>query len=485
MNLSTFSATDIGAVIPEIIVAVYACAILLIEPFIPKDRRAIPAYFGLAALGLAFYATVNLMWADLSVLNGMFVLDPFGNFFKLLIYVAAAMTILLSMGYLKREGIDLGEYYAFVLLSACGMMILISASDLITVFLGLELMSIPLYLLAGFKRFEAKSLEASAKYFILGSFSSGILLFGISLLYGLSGTTNLEALGLHLRTEGLGNQAWILAMTLLIAGFGFKIAAVPFHMWTPDVYEGAPTPVTAFLSVGSKAASFAVFLRVFVGTLGEIQPDWRLFLIFLAVVTIVLGNVVALVQTNIKRMLAYSSIAHAGYALIGLIAGDRVGIVSLMIYMLVYTVMTLGAFGVVTLLRRGGVEGDEIADLAGLAGKNRLAALAMLIFMFSLAGIPPTAGFIGKFYIFMAAVNAHLTWLAVLGVVFSAVSAYFYLRVVMVIYMKEPDEAVRWIAPPAAVTVLAVAAAAVLLIGIYPGPFLDLAQNAVLKIRQP
>ena len=478
-----FSVTDIGAVLPEIIVAAYACAILLIEPFIPKDRRNILAFFGLAALGLAFYATVNLMWTDLSVMNGMFILDPFGNFFKLILYAAAAMTILLSMGYLKREGIELGEYYAFILLAVCGMMVMVSASDLITVFLGLELASIPFYILAGFKRFEAKSLEASAKYFILGSFSSGILLFGISLLYGLSGTTNLEALAQHLRGEEIGNPAWILAMILLIVGFGFKVAVVPFHMWAPDVYEGAPTPVTAFLSVGSKAASFAVFLRVFVEALGGIQSDWRLLLILLAVVTIVLGNVVALVQTNIKRMLAYSSIAHAGYAVIGLIVGDRLGIVSLMVYMGVYAFMTLGAFGVVMLLRRGGVEGDEIADFAGLARKNRLAAFAMLIFMFSLTGIPPTAGFIAKFYIFMAAVNAGLTWLVVLAVIFTAVSAYFYLKVVMVMYMKEPDENVQMVAPSAAVMVLAVAAAAVLLIGIYPGPFLDLAQNAVLQFR--
>jgi len=478
-----FPVTDIVAILPEIIVAVYACAILLIEPFLPKGRRDILAYFGLAALGLAFYATVHLIGPDLPVMNGMFVLDPFGNFFKLLIYAAAAMTILFSMGYLKREGIDLGEYYAFILLSTCGMMILVSASDLITVFLGLELMSIPFYILAGFKRFEAKSLEASAKYFILGSFSSGILLFGISLLYGLSGTTNLEAMALHLRGGETSNPGWILAMIFLVVGFGFKVAVVPFHMWTPDVYEGAPTPVTAFLSVGSKAASFAVFLRVFIEALGGIQPDWRSLLILLAVVTIVLGNVVALVQTNIKRMLAYSSIAHAGYALIGLVVGDRLGTMSLMIYMLTYVFMTLGAFGVVMLLRRGEVEGDEIEDFAGLAGKNRLAAFAMLIFMFSLAGIPPTAGFIAKFYVFMAAVNAHLTWLVVLAVIFSAVSAYFYLRVVMVMYMKDADGAVRVILPPAAVMALAVAAAAVLVIGIYPGPFLDYAQSAVLKIH--
>jgi NADH-quinone oxidoreductase subunit N len=478
-----FSVTEIGAVLPEIIVAVYACAIILIEPFLPKERREVLAYFGFAALGLAFWGTTRIMWADLTVMNGMFVLDPFANFFKLILYVAAAMTILLSMGYLKRERIELGEYYAFILFATCGMMLLVSASDLITVFLGLELMSITFYILAGFKRFEEKSLEAAAKYFILGSFSSGIQLFGISLLYGLSGTTNLQALAPHLHGAELQNPAWILAMILLVVGFGFKIAAVPFHMWTPDVYEGAPTPVTAFLSVGSKAASFAVFLRVFIEALGGMQADWRLLLIFLSVVTIVMGNVVALVQTNVKRMLAYSSIAHAGYAMIGLVVGDSLGVFSLMIYMLIYAFMTVGAFGVVMLLRREGVEGDEIRDFAGLARKDRMTAFAMLVFMFSLAGIPPTAGFVAKFYIFMAAVHAHLTWLVVLGVAFSAVSAYFYLRVVMVMYMKEPDEAVQVAAPPGVVMVLAVAAAVVLLLGIYPGPFLDYAQEAVLRFR--
>lgn len=479
----TFSVTDMGAVLPEIILSVYACTVLLLELFIPKGRRGLLAYFALAALGLAFYSTSRLIWTDLRVFNGMFVLDPFSNFFKLILYIAAAMTILLSMDYLKREGIELGEYYAFVLLSTCGMMILVSGADLITIFLGLELMSIPLYILAGFKRFAERSLEASAKYFILGSFSSGILLFGISLLYGMSGTTNLEAVGRTLRGSGLQDPAWILVMILLVVGFGFKVAAVPFHMWTPDVYEGAPIPITAFISVGSKTAGFAVFLRVFWEALGGIQSDWRLLLILLSVVTIVMGNVVALVQTNLKRMLAYSSIAHTGYAMIGLIVGDRLGIMSLMLYMLIYAFMTIGAFGVVMLLRQGGVEKNEISDFQGLAKRNRLAALSMLIFMFSLTGIPPTAGFVGKFYIFMAAVSADLIWLVVVGVVFTAVSAYFYLKVVMVMYMKEPEGDVQWTAPPTAVIVLAVAAVAVLLIGIYPTPFLEYAQKAVLKLQ--
>ncbi len=473
----------IGAMMPELVMALYACAMLVLEPFMEKRHRPILAYFGFAALGLASYSTLRLMWTEASVFHDLFILDPFSNFFKLILYIAATMTMLLSMDYLRREGIEMGEYYAFILLATCGMMIMVSAADLITVFVGLELMSVTLYVLVGFKRFRERSLEAAAKYFILGSFSSGILLFGISILYGLSGTTHLAAIGRELQTVGLSNPGWILAMILLVVGFGFKVAAVPFHMWTPDVYEGAPTPITAFLSVGSKAASFAVFLRVFIEALGGIQSSWRVLLILLAVATIVIGNVVALVQTNLKRMLAYSSIAHAGYALIGLIVGDRMGIMGLMIYLLVYAFMTMGAFGVVMLVRRGGVEQDELNDLKGLAKTNRLAAFAMLIFMFSLTGIPPTAGFVGKFYIFMAAVQADLTWLVVLGVIFTAVSAYFYLRVVMVMYMKEPEEGVQLIAAPAALMVLVVAAAAVLVLGIYPSPFLEVAQDAILRMH--
>ena len=274
-------------------------------------------------------------------------------------------------------------------------------------------------------------------------------------------------------------------MIFLVVGFGFKVAVIPFHMWTPDVYEGAPTPITAFLSVGSKAASFAVFLRVFMGAFGSMHESWQMLLILISVLTIFLGNIVAIVQSNVKRMLAYSSIAHAGYALIGLLVGSRLGIESLMLYMLVYAFMNLGAFGVVIQLRKNGLEGDDISDFSGLAKRNRLAAFIMLIFMFSLAGIPPTAGFIGKFYIFMAAVQADLAWLAVLGVIGSAISAYFYLRVVMMMYMKEPDGEVVLSTPRAAVLALTVAAVAVLALGIFPGPILDYTQQAALTISGP
>ena len=484
----TLSLADMGAILPEILLASYACAVLILAAFIPRERGDILAYASLVALGLAGFATSRLMWVDLTVLGGMFILDPYSNFFKLVLYGAAALTILLSLSYLKQEQIHLGEYYAFILFATCGMMVMVSGADLLMIFLGLELTALSFYVLAGFKRFEQKSLEAASKYFVLGSFSTGILLFGISLVYGLSGTTHLESLAQHLssliRAGGL-DPAWILAMILLLVGFGFKIAAVPFHMWTPDVYEGAPTPIAAFLSVGSKAASFAVFLRVFLSALGGMEESWRVLLILLSVLTIFLGNIVAIVQTNIKRMLAYSSIAHAGYAMIGLLVGTHLGVISLMLYMLVYAFMNLGAFGVVTLLRKGGLEGDEITDFAGLAKRNRIAAFAMLIFMFSLAGLPPTAGFVGKFYVFMAAVQADLVWLAVLAVIGSALSAYFYLKVVMVMYMKEPDGEVEIFPAGAAAVALTVTAVAVLLLGIFPGPVLEVTQQAVLKIAEP
>lgn len=482
----TYSVVDIGAVLPELIVVVYACAILLLDPFLPRERRPMLAYFGLVGLGLAFYATARMMWIEVPVMGGLFLLDPYGNFFKVVFYISAILTILFSMPYLKREGIDLAEYYAFILLATTGMMVMVSAVDLVTIFLGIELMSVSFYILAGFKRFEARSMEASAKYFILGSFSSAVLIYGISIVFGMAGTTKLAELREILGgLESLG-AGWTLAIVLLVVGFGFKIAAVPFHMWTPDVYEGAPTPVTAFLSVASKAASFAVFLRVFGEVFGGFRDEWTGLVTVLAVATMALGNVVALVQTNVKRMLAYSSIAHAGYALIGLIAGGFQGAFSLMLYLLIYAFMNLGAFGVVTMLRRGGLEGDQLEDFAGLSRRNPLGAFTMLVFMFALAGIPPTAGFIGKFYIFMAAVEAGMVWLAVVAVIFAAISAYFYIRVVMVMYMREPEGgqagAPAMISAPAASMALAIAVIAVIALGVFPEPVIDYTTQAVLEI---
>jgi NADH-quinone oxidoreductase subunit N len=356
-------------------------------------------------------------------------------------------------------------------------------------------MSISLYILTGFNRSKPRSLEASAKYFVLGAFSSGILLYGISLLYGLAGSTKLVSIAGAIGTRGTDDPLVLIATVLLAVGFGFKLAAVPFHMWTPDVYHGAPTSVTAFMAVAAKAASFAAFIRVFVEGLGGLKADWSVLFLVISIITLVLGNVVAIVQTNIKRMLAYSSIVHAGYALIGFVAAGRgvgasggtSGIASVMIYLAIYSFMTLGAFAVIGMLRKGGVEGEEIEDFTGLAKRQPLAAFFMLVFMVSLAGIPPTAGFIGKFYVFMAAVEAGMAWLAAIALVFAAVSAYYYMRVVMVMYMRDPDPSSvvppRVVHSPALSFVLACAVAGVILFGIFPNPLVSFALQSVLTLK--
>ncbi|TSA03967.1 MAG: NADH-quinone oxidoreductase subunit N [Nitrospiraceae bacterium] len=488
------STADLLAILPELLVMAGGCLVLVLDPLTSKDRKGRLAYFSLAVLGAAFVVGYWFMGAltgsPRPAFSGLYVLDAYGSFWKLLLIVVSGLVILLAKAHLKLEEIDLPEFYAFILLSLSGMMVMVSGTDLLVIYLGLELMSLSLYVMAGFKRYALRSLEAAAKYFILGSFSSGILLYGISLLFGRTGSTTLAGIRDGIAGLPAGDPILMLAMSLLIVGFGFKVSAVPFHMWTPDVYEGSPTSVTAYISVASKAASFAAFLRVFLEALGGLKDDWQMLLVAVSVATMILGNVVAIVQTNIKRMLAYSSIAHAGYALIGLVAADAFGVASVILYLAIYAFMNLGAFAVVTMLRRGGLEGDDIDDFTGLARRNKWAAFVMLLFMFSLAGIPPTAGFIAKFYVFMAAVGAGMTWLAVLAVVFAAISAYFYLRVVMVMYMREPGETagtpgydVRVVASPATIAVLLVAALGVIILGLFPDPLIQAAQSAILPLR--
>ncbi|MGH8526456.1 MAG: NADH-quinone oxidoreductase subunit N, partial [Gammaproteobacteria bacterium] len=406
----------------ELIVVAAACLILALDPVMPRDKKETLVWLALGALAICLGFTASQMGSRTSAFSDLVIIDPYACFWKLLLYLVTGLTILLSFAYLKAERLNLGEYYGFILLALSGMMVMVSAADLLTIYLGTELMSLSLYVMAGLKRTEPRSLEASAKYFVLGAFSSGILLYGISLLFGVAGSTRLSDIATAVDTHSLNDPALTLAMILLTVGFGFKLAVVPFHMWTPDVYEGAPTSVTAFMAVASKAASFGAFLRVFIEGLGGLRTNWYMLFLVICLGTLILGNVVAIVQTNIKRMLAYSSIAHAGYALIGLVVVGRVsadedgsaGLASVMLYIAIYAFMTLGAFSVVAMLRKGGLEGEEIEDFSGLAKRQPVAALLMLVFMVSLAGIPPTAGFIGKLYVFMAAVNAGLAWLAVI-----------------------------------------------------------------------
>lgn len=464
---------------PEVIVLTVALMILVLDFFFDKEGKSFLGWLSLAGVAIAAAATYRLIGMSGLFFGGTFHLDAFSTFFKFVFYIACGLGILLSINYLKMENIHRGEYYALMLFATCGMMLMASAGDLITLYLGIELMALSIYILAGFMRSDNRSNEAAIKYLLLGAFSSGIMLYGMSLLYGLTGTTNLAGILDFLRTADLGNPVIFVAMIMLVVSFGFKVAAVPFHMWVPDVYEGAPTSVTAFMSAGPKVAGFAVLLRIFLYSLAPLQAHSTVILSGLAVLTMAVGNVMALSQTNIKRMLAYSSIAHAGYALVGLAAGGPEGAASVMLYVLIYALMNMGAFGIVIMLRKAGERGEEIADFAGLGKTNKTAAFMMLIFMFSLTGIPPLAGFMGKFYIFKSAVQAGLVWLAVAGVLFSSISAYFYLRVIMVMYMSEPKETIQLSTSPSLALALAISVTAVIVIGVYPTNLLNFARASI------
>lgn len=470
---------NLFVIMPEIVVLVVAMSLLIAEVFLEREHRRYLAYFAVTGLVVAGIQTLRLRGLDVTAFSGMFVLDDYAIFFKMLFYAAAGLAVLISMNYIKIEGIEMGEYYALILFAVTGMMIMASGADLISIYLGLELMALSVYILAGFMRNSVKSNEAALKYFLLGAFSSGILLYGIATIYGITGTTNLKEIAGFLATGQYSRTALLLAMALIMAGFAFKVAAAPFHMWAPDVYEGAPTSVTAFMSVGPKAAAFSAFVRIFTEAFPAVQPDWTIAISMLAVLSMVIGNIVAISQTNIKRMLAYSSIAHAGYALIGFVAWGPQGISSVMLYLLIYTFMNIGAFGVIIMLRKGGVAGDNIEDLRGLGKKKGMAALLMLVFMFSLAGIPPTAGFVGKFSIFMAALNAGYLWLALVGVATSAVSAFFYLRIVKVMYMDDPEGEFDLATSPGMSLAMAIAVVAVIYLGMYPADVIEFAKISV------
>jgi NADH-quinone oxidoreductase subunit N len=488
--------TDLLLILPELLIVSMACLLLVLDPITPPAKKDLLAWASLGTLVLSSIVIMGSFGERTMAFNDLVVVDAYAAFWKLLLCLVSGMTILLSMTYLKEEHIDLAEFYIFILLALAGMMVMVSGADLLVIYLGIELMSIPLYIMAGFKRFEARSIESSAKYFVLGAFSSGILLYGISLLFGIAGSTKLADISNVISSHGFDDPLVLLSLMLMIVGFGFKVAAVPFHMWTPDVYHGAPTSVTAFMAVASKAASFGAFLRVLLEAFGGVRPNWTGMILGVCVLTVALGNIVAVVQTNVKRMLAYSSIAHAGYALIGLVVAGWVGteegvssrgVASLMLYLAIYSFMTLGAFAMVAILRNGGLEGEELSDFNGLAKRHKGGAFLMLLFMVSLAGIPPTAGFIGKFYLFMAAVNAGLAWLALFGLVFAAISAFYYLRVVMVMYMRDPSSEqelnTRLAFSPSVSVVLAFAVAGVVLLGIFPGPLVSVADWSSLALK--
>ncbi len=471
------SPSDFAALTPEFVLSGVALIVLLADAFVPRARHGAIAWISLAGLVLTAAALVPYVGEHTTAARGMIAVDSFGIFFQFLFLLAAGLTILMSPRYLQIEGARPGTYYFLVLCATLGMMFMASGIDLVTIFIGLETMAISFYILAGFLKPNRRSNEAAIKYFLLGCFSLGLLLYGMSILYGLTATTNLRTIATLLAGES--HHPWLpLGVILVVAGIGFKIAAVPFHMWAPDVYEGAPTPITAFLSVGSKAASFAMLLRIFFEGLPAVNDQWGVLFYALAIVTMIVGNVAALTQSNIKRLLAYSSIAHAGYLLIAVVAATRVpqiGVKAVLIYLVVYAFTQFGAFAVVTLLRREDVIGEELKDLSGLFQRSPLAGIAMLLFMLSLGGIPPTAGFMGKFWVFSAAIDGGYYWLAVIGVLNSAVSLYYYLRVVVFMWFKGEPTGSEPVISPAMAVLLAITIVGTIAIGVYPRPLFDLA----------
>jgi NADH-quinone oxidoreductase subunit N len=479
-----------ASIAPELVIFCTGLVVLLIGAFFPRISGGFIAGISLLGVFLGFMLTVSLWGRSELAFSNMIAIDNYGVFFNVIFLIAVALTILASIDYFGKisESVEHPEYYGLLLFACTGMMFMASGTDLITIFLGLETMSMSIYVLAGFIRKDLKGNEAAIKYLLLGAFSSAFLLYGIALIFGATGSTNLALIYKYLNASAdVSSPMLLFGMALLIVGFGFKVASVPFHMWTPDVYEGAPTVVTAFMSVGVKAAAFAAFLRVFVYALPSIQPNWTAILWVLAILTMTIGNLAALLQENIKRMLAYSSIAHAGYIMIGMVAArhaaNDIGTYSIMYYLLAYTFMNMGAFIVVILYGRKAEDNLNIASYAGIGYKYPVLGVAMAIFMFSLAGIPPTAGFIGKFYIFAAAVKGGFIDLAIIGVINSVLSVYYYLRVTVMIYMREPSaDSPQLQFSTAAIFASTVAAAATLILGIFPSTFLDLARQSVSLI---
>jgi NADH-quinone oxidoreductase subunit N len=470
---------NLGGILPALVLSLAGFVVMLVCLFMRKGAVAAAAIISLAGILVAGAANSPIRLMNEQAFSGLISLDAYTWFFNLLILIAAGMTVLTSVKYLTDDDLDLHEYFVLLLFSSAGMMFMVSANHLLTIFIGLETLSISIYVLAGILPANLKSKEAALKYLLLGAFSSAIFLYGAALLYGSAGSLGLPELSKYFQSGKIGQMAYI-GMGMLLVGFAFKVAAVPFHMWTPDVYEGAPSPLTGFMSVGVKAAAFAAFVRVFFESMISIQVNWVDILWVLSVLTMILGNLAAIVQQNIKRMLAYSSIAHAGYILIGMIAGQEAGTSGILYYLLAYTFTNLGAFGVVALVGRKGEANVFLDDYRGLARTNPLLALVMAIFLFSLAGIPPTAGFVGKFTIFSAAIKQGYIWLVVIGALTSAASVFYYFRVVMKMYMESPEaEPAKLQFGPAMLLALTIAASGVLYIGIFPTNYLNLAAQSV------
>ncbi len=458
---------DLTPAMPEIFMAVAAMALLMFGAFRKNGNSFLSTVLAIAVMGVT--AVLLLVGETGTGFGKLFIADSFAVFAKILVLIGSATTLGMARGFMEREECYRFEYPVLVLLATLGMMMMISAGNFMSLYLGLELQSLSLYVLAAYQRDSVRATEAGVKYYILGALASGLLLYGISLVYGFAGTVDFATLAATVSTPTGMHLGVVVGMVFILAGLAFKIAAVPFHMWTPDVYEGAPTPITAFFSIAPKVAAMALLVRVMVGPFGGMTDQWRQVIVFISILSMVLGALAAIPQSNIKRLMAYSSIGHVGYLLIGVAAGNTIGIQGVLFYLAVYLFMNVGTFAVILSMRQKGRMVEGITDLAGLSKTNPLMAGALAIFMFSMAGIPPMAGFWGKFYIFKAAIDSGMIALAVIGVLTSVIGAYYYLRIIKIMYFDESSDAFDRPVGGGMVSVMGICAFAVMLITIIPG----------------
>src|SRR5215831_418519 len=465
---------NVAAILPAVVLSIAGIVIMVADPFTARDGKNSLGWLALAGTVAATLAVLPMSGNRGLWYSSLWIVDDYSIFFHVTFLLIGGVTILTSMDFLARESMNHSEYYALLLFATVGMMMMAGSNELMMIFIGLEVLSIATYVLAGFRRKDLRSNESALKYFLLGSFSSAFFLYGIALVFGATGSTNLTVIADAMRSTDVQVTLVYLAAGMMLIASCFKVAVAPFHIWTPDVYEGAPTPVTGFMSVGPKAAGFAVFLRIFMTAFPGIADRWISIIWMIAALTMVLGNVIAVTQTNIKRMLAYSSIAHAGYIMVAFASGSQRGISAALFYLVAYSLTNLGAFAIVTILSRSEDKLTNIADYAGLAGKRPGIAAVLTLFLLSLAGVPGTAGFAGKFFIFRASLESRLVWLTIIGVVTTVVSFYYYLYVIVQMYMRDPKEEFSDVPLNGSVkTALLVASAGTLYFGILPARLLD------------
>ena len=475
-----FDASNLIPVLPELFILGVACLVLVVDLYLKDEQRIIS--YGLAQVGLllAVFVTLGVSQAGTQIVfDGSYVRDGMSDVLKVAIYLVTFVAFLYSKDYLKERNLFQGEYYVLGLFAVLGMMIMVSANSFLTIYLGLELLSLSLYALVAFDRDSKTGSEAAMKYFVLGAIASGMLLYGISMIYGATGSIGFQEVAAALTTTGMDNTVLVFGLVFVVIGLAFKLGAVPFHMWMPDVYHGAPTSVTLFIGSAPKIAAFALAMRLLVDGLGNLHADWQGMLVILAILSMALGNIIAVAQTNIKRMLAYSTISHVGFILLGILAGTNEGYAASMFYTIVYAMMATGGFGIIILLSRQGFEADELDDYKGLHERSPWFAGMMLLLMFSMAGVPPTVGFWAKLFVLDSIVSVDLTWLALVGVFFSIIGAFYYIRIVKLMYFDKPEDSAPLEAAADMQIVLSINGVSMLVLGLFPATLLAICVRAI------